>query len=86
MSTPGPQEILLDIAWARSNAEPGEDLLDLLGRKQFNNRIEHAMSMKDYWERQILACKKELRKLDKAAAAVKALKKAAPRRDGEGEE
>ncbi len=81
MSTPGPQEILLDIAWARSNAEPGEDLLDLLARKQLNNRIEDAMSKKDYWERQILACKNLLAKLDKAQAAVALLKKATGKGD-----
>ena len=81
MSTPGPQEILLDIAWARSNAVEGEDLLDLLARKQLNNRIEDAMHKKDYWERQVLACEKALSKLDKAASAVEAMKKAAPTSD-----
>ncbi len=76
MPTPSPQEILLDIAWARANAVKGEDLLDLLARKQLNNRREDAMSKKDYWERQILACEKALDKLDKASEAVAVLKAA----------
>ncbi len=76
MPTSNPQEILLDVAWARSNAAKGEDPLDLLARKQLNNRREDAMSKKDYWERQILACEKALDKLDKAATAVAVLKAA----------
>lgn len=86
MSTLDPQSILINGAWVRSNLQKDEDPVILFERKMLNSRREDAMHKKDYWDRQIRDCEKEIRRLDKQVEAVALLKKAAPPEPGTGGE